>query len=203
MNSNSTDILHRLTASSLEKCLLRLSRVSAGTWRVLNIKISEGTLEDAVKQHDFTNHAAAVYFGLKTGSTLTAIMLLNPADIECISKCFTGHSFPRGPHTTPAEEVMLQELGNIVLNSLVSSLLNTLKKHSIPAVPQYIEGDAAHITGGLGTVADLKQKFRMIKATLVIQFDKCETNSEVFIMIPDEMALELERAATGWESFLL
>jgi len=185
-------ILEQLAAASLEKCLLRLSRVSAGTWQVLDIKVSPSTIGDAIKQHDFKNQAAAVYFTLRAGAELTALMLFNPADMECISKGFTGHSFPRGQHTTPAEEIILLELGNIVLNAPVNAVLNALKKSAMPAVPQFIEGDAASLIAGLGAVADLKRSFRVIKATLVIRCDKCETSSEVFTMIPEELASALE-----------
>lgn len=192
MNSNSTIILEQLAASSLEKCLLRLSRVSAGTWQVLEIKVSSGKLADAVNQHDFRNPAAAVHFNL-SGSALTALMLFNPQDVECVSKAFTGHSFPRGSRTTPAEEVMLLELGNIVLNALLNAVQNALKKSSMPAVPQFLEGDAARLIAGLGAAVDPAREFRVLRATLAIRCDKCETLSEVFALIPAELAAELER----------
>ena len=187
MNANLNAVLEQLAAASLKKCLLRLSRVSAGTWEVLEIKASAGTLEYAVKQHDFKNPAAAVYFSLNAGSPLTAIMLFNPQDMECISKGFTGHSFPRGARTTPAEEIMLLELGNIVLNAMVNSVLNVIKKSAMPAVPEFMEGDAPGLVSGLGASVDLKREFCVIKATLAIRCDTSVTNTEVFALVPGEL----------------
>ncbi|MDO8803240.1 MAG: hypothetical protein Q7R35_02310 [Elusimicrobiota bacterium] len=192
MNSNPKGVLERLAAASLEKCLRRLSRAAA-TWQAAEIKVSAETLEDAVKRHDFKNPAAAVYFTLP-GAGLTALMLSDPSDMECISKGFTGRSIPRGGSTTPAEELMLLELGNIVLNALLNSLLNALKKGAMPGVPQFIEGDAARVVGGLGAVADLKRVFCVIKAKLVIRCGSSAADCEVFATIPEELASELERS---------
>lgn len=187
MNSVSTGILEQLAASSLENCLLRLSKASAGSWRVLDIKVSPGTLQDAVRQHDFTHPAAAVYFNLNAGSPLTALMLFDPADSECISKCFTGRSLAAGSHTPPAEEVMLLELGNIVLNSLANSVLNAFKKSAMPAVPQFIAGDAARLLGGLEAAADLKREFLVVKGALALRCGETGTICEVFVLLPPEL----------------
>lgn len=184
--------LKSLAAVDLSKCLLRISRVSAGTWQVLDAEVSSGTLGDALSRHEFKDAAAAVYLSLKETAPLTLVMLFDPSNTECISKCFTGHSFPKGAGTTPAEEVMLTELGNIVLNALINSLLNALKRSQIPALPQFIEGDLGRITGELGRVVDLKQNFRTLMVTIGIKSDKCVSNSKVFALFPEPLAQELE-----------
>jgi len=192
MNPNSNVTLENLAASSLAQCLLRISRVSPGTWQVLGVKVSAGTAVDAVKQHDFKNPAAAVYFNLPDVSPLAAIMLFNPNDMMCISKCFTGHSFPRGSFTTPADEVMLTELGNIVLNAMMNGFLNALKKCLMPAVPQFVEGDVHRVTGELGKILNPNQGFRIITAALALQCDDSVAMSEVVALLPEEIALKLE-----------
>ena len=192
MNSNHKGIIEQLSAESLEKCLLRLSKAAAATWQLLGVKVSAGTIADAVEHYDFKNPAAAVYFSLGSADGLTALMLFRPEDIDCISRCFTKNSLPRGQRTTPAEEMMLQEVGNIVLNALLNSVLNALKKSAMPVVPQFIEGDAARVAAGLGSAADLKRVFRVIKAGLEIRCEKCEARSEVFLMVPEALASELE-----------
>jgi len=193
MNSNPKGVIEQLSAESLEKCLLRLSKAAAAAWQLLDVKVSAGTIADAVEQYDFKNPAAAVYFSLGSADGLTALMLFRPEDIDCISRCFTKNAFPRGQRTTPAEEMMLQEVGNIVLNALLNSVLNAVKKSAMPVVPQFVEGDAARVAAGLGAAADLKRVFRVIKAELAIRCDKCEGRSEVFVMLPEELASGLER----------
>lgn len=190
MTDNTSGILAGMAEASLQKCLGRLSKVSAGTWEISGIAASRGTIEDAVKRHDFKNPAAsAVYLNIAE-LPLLAMMLFDPDDMENISNCFMGYSFARGPVTTQAEEMMLLELANIVLNSLINSSLNALKKCAMPSVPVYLEGNAVRLLAGLGAVADLKKNFHIIAATLVIRSKKGVSRSEVLALIPEELALE-------------
>ncbi len=192
MTSNPNATLESLVIESLAKCLQRLERVSAGTWQVTGVKVSTGNLEDALRRHDFRNPGIAVYFNLKGISPLTAIMMFSPADMECISKCYTGHSFPHGAATTMAEEVMLTELGNIVMNSLINGLLNALRRQSIPTIPGFAEGNLQTLTAELGKTVNVKQEFRIISASLDLKWDATTAKVEAIALVPEELAMELE-----------
>lgn len=191
MNENNI-ALESLAALSVAKCLQRVSRVSAGTWHVHGAKVSYGSVRTALGQHDFKNPAAAVYFTLKGAAPLTAAMVFDPADIDCISRCFTGLGMSRGKLTTPAEEIMLTELGNIVLNALMNTLLNALKKSYMPAVPCFVEGGLEALSAEFERIPRLKQDFRIVTVKLEMRWDKLSAHSEVFALIPEELAMELE-----------
>ncbi len=120
-------------------------------------------------------------------------MLFNPADMECLTKGFTGHSFPHGARTTQAEEVMLTELGNIVLNALINAPLNDVKKSIIPAAPLYIEGNFQRLNTELQKIVGSEKDLRIISAALSVQCDSCVSRTEIFAILPEEMALALER----------
>ncbi len=196
MHTKADTILQQLAAISLEKCLLRLSRVSAGTWRMTGLDVAPGTLKDALAGTAPGKKVSAVHFTLKAGGDLSALMLFDHDYIECISTAFTGLSFPRTERTTPAEEVMLLELGNIVLNALASSVLNALKKFSMPAVPQFVEGEASALPARLDS-AEAGEVCRVISGSLTIQSGQCETVSRIFALVPESMALEIEKAAAA------
>ncbi|MBI4802117.1 MAG: hypothetical protein HY796_06300 [Elusimicrobia bacterium] len=193
MDAKASGILERLAVSGLEKCLARLSKVSAGTWRITGARLSWGTPEDALRQHDFTNPTAAVYFNVKGGFPFTLMMLFDLNEIELVSKCFLGYAFPRAPGLTQPQEVLLLELGNIILNSLINSVLNALKRSCVPPAPRCVGGDLRRLLEELGGGMDLKQNFRIITVTLAIQCDTRASTSEVFGLIPEELADELER----------
>ena len=142
MNAKENTALERLAALSLEKCLVRLSKVSAGTWQLVDTGGSSGTPGNAVGKYDFKNQpAAAVYFDIKGDFPMTSLMIFDPADIDCISKCFLGYSFPRQGGISHSDEVMLLELGNIVLNSLSNLVFNALGESFMPLCPT-ISGNA-------------------------------------------------------------
>ena len=184
--------IESLTALSLAKCLLRLSRVSAGTWQVAGAKVYTGTLQDALDNHEFRNQAAAVYFNLKGMSPVAAIMLFDAADLECVSKCFTGHSFPHSGAITPADEIMLTELGNIVLNALMNALLNALRKSFMPALPLFAQGGRDSIAGEISKKVKPNQSFRIVASTLGLKSGTALAQAQVLVLLPEELALELE-----------
>ena len=192
MDQQPSIALESLASLSVAKCLQRISRVSAGTWQVESARVSYGSVRDALKRHDFKNPATAVYIALEGASPFATAMLFDPADIACVSQCFTGHSFPHGAATAPAEEIMLTELGNIVLNALLNTLLNAVKKSHFPAMPRYDEGGLDTIAAEFTRIPQLNQDFRIITVTIDMRCDKTSARSEVFALVPEELAMELE-----------
>ena len=193
MNAESSGALERLTASSLEKCLAKLTKVSAGTWRIIDIKACCETPEDALRRHNFKSPAAAVYSYIKGDFPFASMMLFDPDDIECISRCFLGYYFSGAPGLTRSEELMLLELGNIILNSIVGAVSDGFNKFLTPSIPQCIQGDSRRIVKELGAIMDLKQSFRIITFILAIQCDNRVSRSEVFGLIPQKLAEDLEQ----------
>ena len=195
MNAKENTVLERLAVSSLEKCLVKLSKVSAGTWQLAETAESSGTPGSAVGKYDFKGQpAAAVYFDIKGEFPMTSVMIFDPADIDCISKCFLGYSFPKQGGISASDEVMLLELGNIVLNSLSNSVFNALGESFMPSVPKFISGNAVSIAEGLRNVAGASTVFRIISSTLALGVDKRLSTPKVIGLIPEELAQALERA---------
>ncbi|MHB0995454.1 MAG: hypothetical protein ACYC2I_03680 [Elusimicrobiales bacterium] len=184
--------LESLAALSVAKCLQRISRVSAGTWQVEGAKVSYGSVRDALAAHDFSDPAAAVYISLDGPRPVTSAMILDPANIEYVSKCFTGHSFPRGGPITPAEEVMLTELANIILNAVTNALLNAVKKSFIPALPRFAQGGLDVIEKEFLAIPALKQNFRIVTVTINMCAGASSAKAEVFSLVPEELAMELD-----------
>lgn len=185
--------LERLATLSLERCLVKLSKVSAGTWQLLATSCTLGTLNEAIAQYDFKNRtAAAVYAEVKGGVSFSSLILFDPEDLDCISKCFLGYSFPRAQSVSLSEEVMLLELSNIILNALTSSFMNALRAGFIPSVPRFVEGNSAAVTAGLGAAIDPDKNFRTVQAALAMQSGDSVSTCKVFAFLPEELARSLE-----------
>lgn len=194
MNEKENTVLERLAALSLERCLVRLSKVSAGTWQLVDTAESSGTPGSAVGKYDFKGQAAAaVYFDIKGDFPMTSLMIFDPGDLDCISKCFLGYSFPKQGGISASDEVMLLELGNIVLNSLSNSVFNALGESFMPSVPQFISGNAVAIAEGLRSVAGASTVFRIVSSTLALGVDNRLSTTKVIGLIPEELAQALER----------
>lgn len=179
--------LEILALLSLERCLLRLSRISTGSWLVAGVKAYSGSAAGALAAYS-GKEAGAVYMVMDS-LPMTGVMAADPADIECLSKGFTGHGFPGGARITPAEEIMLTELGNILLNALINGLLNELKITLLPALPRFAAGDAAALTAALGPAPAAA---RVIAARLALDCGGSYAEWDLFVLLPEDLARRLD-----------
>ena len=181
------DSLRTLTALALQKCLQRMGRGNPGDWRLTAVEAQPGTLAGALAPYEGI-HTAASYM-VMDALPFAGAMLVNPADIEAISRSFTGHSFPRGARITPAEEVMLTELGNIFINVLVNVLLNALKSSALPALPAFAAGDAQALGAA---IAAPKGPCRLIEARMELRGSGPASEVHLFGLIPESLAARLD-----------
>ncbi len=192
MNSKKNVILKDLAAAGLEKCLLKLTRASSGTWEAGPARVFTGDLRAALERVGRDRPAAAVHVDVADKPPFTTALLFNSGDTGHIGSCFVKDPLPAAAATERFEEVMLIEIGNIILNALINSLLNALNRSAVPSVPMYIAGGADAIAAGLGAVLGSAVNFRVVTAALTIRRDGREGLMEAVVLLPEELAAELE-----------
>ena len=194
MDPKASRILESIALLSLEKCAVKLSRISAGKWAVSEVRVSSRTMAETIKDHAASKGTgAAVYFEIAGEHPFTAMIVFRPDDIDTISRGFLGFSFSKLPRLSQAQELLLSELGNIILNSIVSSLSNTLKRAFLPSAPKCVQGEPKFLLEALWTSVDAKVQHRLVTVALDLDYDKAVTRSEVLVLIPESM----EKALTG------
>jgi chemotaxis protein CheY-P-specific phosphatase CheC len=188
MDDKAGKILEQITVSSLEKCVAKLSRISAGKWTVADVGVSCRTMQEAIRDHaSQRGTGAAVYFEVKGEFPFTAMIVFRPGDIETISKGFLGFSFSKMPNTlNQAQELLLSELGNIIVNSLISSLSNALHRAFLPSAPKCVQGETQFLLEALWTAVG-SGRHSLVSVTLDLQCDKSVTRSELVALIPEGM----------------
>lgn len=185
-----TPNLDLLVQQSLEKCLSRLSRISTGHWRATMVNSSVAKPSYILARYA-ADSVEAVFLKLN-GLPLSSVMLVPPGDIQCISKGFTGHSFPKTEKTSIADEIMLTELGNILLNALLNAVINALKKSGLPDLPRFVEGNEAKLAAEFGGMMNLDEDCRIVSAAISLE---CEGLAAwtLHAFVPSELAREIEQ----------
>lgn len=187
-------ILEAIAVASLERCVAKLSRISAGKWSVADVKVSYRSMQEAIRDHSASRGTgAAAYFEVTGEFPFTTMMIFRPEDIEVISKGFMGFSFSKLPKLNQAQEMLLSELGNIVLNSLVSALSNRLKRSLLPSAPKCVQGETRFLLEALWTAVD-RGPHKLVTVTLDLQCDNSMTRSELITLIPESMEKALLEA---------
>lgn len=195
---NANNILENIAAAGLKKCMDKLSKISAGHWSLADTSVSWGTLNEIMLKRRSAAGGAAVYFEISGECPFTVMVIFQAKDVKLISKCFLGFAFPRMAEINQAEELLLSELGNIILNSFVGSLSNALKRSFIPSVPKCLTGEPLFLLEALWTMLDKKQKYKLVSIDINLQCDDTITRAEVIGVIPGKLEKELEKAAGGF-----
>ena len=193
MDPNAGKALERIVMASLEKCVSKLSRVSAGKWNVGTVRVSCGSMEEAVKEHSSGpgGTGAAVYFEVRGEYPFTSMVIFRPDDIETISRGFLGFSFSKLPNLNQAQEMLLSELGNILMNALISSLSNTLRRSFLPSAPKCIQGETPFLLEALWASLGGSGRYSLVTVMLDLKCDDRVTRSEVIAIIPENMEAAL------------
>lgn len=186
-----TNALDQLTLLSLQRCLARVSGISSGTWRAACAEPYTGAPADALKPYEAD--VDAVYLRLE-GLPLFAVMLVNADELECVNRAFTGHSFPRGKGVSSAEQVMLSELGNILLNATLNPLVNAVKKSAMPSLPRFFEGPATQLAAELAALPGPGVPLRVVPAGIALECCGSFASIRLFAFLPEYYAIQIERA---------
>jgi len=134
MDTKVGQILERIAVTSLERCVAKLSRISAGKWSVADAEVSCRTMEEAIRDHAGTRGAgAAVYFEVRGEFPFTSMVVFRPDDIEIISRGFLGFSFSKLPGLNQAQELLLSELRLPGIKLIWAALAETADKEGWPA----------------------------------------------------------------------
>jgi chemotaxis protein CheY-P-specific phosphatase CheC len=193
MDLKAGKILEKVAVASLERCVAKLSRISAAKWSVASASVSTRSMEEAVREHSSGERAssAAVYFEVKGEYAFTSMIVFRPGDIEILSRGFLGFSFSKLPGMNQAQELLLSELGNIILNSVISSLSNTLKRSFILSIPKCVQGEIPFLLEALWASLDSSARHSIVTVKLELQCDNALTRSEVIAVIPADMEAAL------------
>lgn len=183
----------KVLGSTMEKCVSKLSRMSVGTWAMAGCRVKASSLADAIRSYgDSDELGAAVYFEVSGHKPFTAMIIFRPEDIEHIARCFMGVAYTKLSQLSKAEEILLAELGNIILNSFVTSLSVALGKTFVPSVPKCIQGQTSFLLEAMEATLDRTQKSRTISMSLDLTCDGNLTKHEVIGIIPESLEEELK-----------
>ena len=193
MDAKTSQRLERAAAASFEKCVSKLSRISAGEWSVAGVRVSCRSMEEAIKDHASRpgGTGAAVYFEVGGEYPFTSMVIFRPEDIETISRGFLGFSFSKLPNLNQAQELLLSELGNIILNALIGFFSNALKRSFLPSAPKCVQGETPFLLEALWVSLGQSVRHSLVTVMLDLKCDDKVTSSEVIAVISGNMEAAL------------
>lgn len=174
--SSWNDISLKAINSALEK----LNRISTAKWESGN---------DVDKAEKIKNYnSICVYFDVKMEEDLLNFALFfNIKDIGDIVKYMSGHSFFVSDQITKKEEFLIGELGNIILNSLISALCNKVNISLIPSIPKVIQVEKEMAFDIITRDLPFTKGKRMFENTIILRCNEKNIFCEVYSFLPERI----------------
>jgi hypothetical protein len=187
MNNTLEDTLARLAAAELDRCMLKMTKVSPGAWQLGAVRAFTGTVREALSRKEYeAPHGAVIRVKIKGDPPFTTALLYNPDETKHISGCFADESF-YGPFSADQPEVTVIEIGNIVLNALANALLRAFVKTAVPSVPAYFKGSPAAIEEWLGAGRTV---LTVVSAKFTMKREGRTASGELIAFLPAALAAE-------------
>lgn len=188
-------VWERIIISSMDKCISKLSKISQGRWSISRTKISWNNLDEIMNSYvPREGTGVGVYFQIAGDYPWTAMIIFQPEDVEIISKFFFGDYYTRLSHLNHAQELILAEFGNVILNSFVGSLSNILEKAFIPSVPKCIQGKTDYLIEALEIIIQDLPRQKIVTIELELSHDNLTSKSEILGIIPENLEKEINAA---------
>jgi len=187
MNETNEEALTRLITAGLDKCMRRMTEVSPGVWQLAAVRVFTGEARGAIRRGEREGKpSAAIRIKIKGAIPFVTAIIFNPEDIKHISRCFAEEIY-FGPVSEGQPDVTVIEIGNILLNALVNTLLRGLKKSAVPSVPAHFQGDCGAIEQWLGAGPG---SFTIISAKFTMQREGRTADAEILAFLPPPLTAD-------------
>jgi hypothetical protein len=198
MTATNDPALTAIAAAGMEKCLAKLARVSPGRWSAGAVSARRCNMDEAARALQEGDSGAAVFIDVSSPAcTFPAMVLFRPADIDTIARGFLGFSYERIGRFGQAREVLLSELGNIVLNSFVGALADRVGGAFMPSPPRFVTGEPGFLLEALWASVSAALPHSVVAVPLELSCEGASTRSEVVILVTEGLHKALAGAAKG------
>lgn len=190
MTHKVNELLTSLALENLQRCALKLSAVSSGKWSITGSNLQLGTLDEEMKHCCMESDVekAAIYVDIKGDTPFAAFILLRSEDMDRVSKSLFRNVLTSAPGPVGMSDLILCELGNILLNSLASALANFFNCIFLPSPPRCLKGAPEFLLEAMDMTLNVRDKFRILTINLEIKCEGELINGELMAFIPDSLA---------------
>ncbi len=170
--------IKEIIKSGIENGLLRLNKISSFKWELKEIKFS-------IESTDY--ESICVYLTAKNWKKSFFSLFINKNEASKIFKLFSGYFLTSISTHNKSYEIIIAEIGNIILNSILSNIANKTKTVILPEVPKTINGEKKFILENLSTMIEENKN----KLPLVVQLTMESMNetikTEIYVFIEEDL----------------
>lgn len=170
-----------ISQRAFDRAIERINKVSASKWDICY---------DV--EPDDNYDAICCYFQVKDPEReMSFAMFFRRDDLPHISKAFVGYGFFLSQKISRSEELLVEELSNIILNSIVSEISNILKEKIIPIGPKTVHAPKDTAMEVLSSALPENKSKVSLRSLIGFNFGDKKVSCEVYSFMPEVLASKL------------
>jgi len=176
MKNNNIEI-GSIFIKGINKALERINKISFSKWifRSFSTTFKSGNF-DSVSVYSITNE-----------KDIAAVMCVKRNDIYDLVRFFIGKNINDNFSVLKIYELVFNEIGNIILNSIIGEIANHLNIKIIPSLPVVINGDKFFILENLSTMIEENSNKSVLMINLVSEIENKIIEIEIYIMLSPQI----------------
>jgi len=170
--------IKNIISKGLNKSIDKMNRISSFKWELENIKF------EVSKDN---NDCVAIYLLSKDFNKIAFVLFIKKEDANKIFKIFSGYYPDLSDSYKNSYEIILREVGNIILNSVLGEFANLMRIAIIPDLPKVISGEKFFILENISRI--IEENILKIPISSVIKVkgrDKI-MDMELFFFVDNEI----------------
>lgn len=154
------ELLKKIIETGLNKSVERINKISSYKWEIEKISFEIDNID---------KETICVYLVAPSFNKVSFLFFVEKKDCDNIFRSFSGYSFGHTNRITKAEELLISELGNIILNSVLSEIANRIKMTIMPQSPKTINGYKKFLLENISSMIETNINKTIISAVIYIK----------------------------------
>lgn len=163
------ELLKKIIETGLKKSVERINKISSYKWEIEKISFEIDNVD---------KETICVYLVAPSFNKISFLLFVEKKDSDNIFRSFSGYSFGCTNRITKVEELLISELGNIILNSVLGEIANRIKMAIVPQSPKTINGYKKFLLEGISSMIDTN-------------INKTVVSSSIYVKASQDIKLEL------------
>lgn len=167
-----------IVKKGIDNALNRLNRISFGKWEFGGIEI------DYLKPSD--DEVICVYLPLREKHLFSSLLTVDKRFTREFFKEVKGNQLLQVHLSETVYEFLICEIGNIILNSIISEFANVKKTKIIPDYPKTINGIESFIVENIFSFLCDYHKEGLIMSKVILKTPSCEIPLKIYLFVSND-----------------
>lgn len=172
----------KIIASGLLRSCERLNKISVFKWDIKDVRFE-------IYNQDY--ESLCVYLIAKDFDRVCFLLFIDKKEAKDIFRVFSGYFLSDSLDFKKSYEILISELGNIVLNSVLSELANTLNTSIIPDIPRTINGSKMFLLENISLMLEENKTRVPFSSRVIASAGDNMISMEVYFFIDNNLLKKL------------